>query len=261
VPRLAEALSQTFKSFSPDSLADRLFGDSLEDWWQGYVQGLAESTYSNPVQSAFFITTFAAMGCMAKVDGRIQQAEINLTSSVMDHFNLHADHKRLAIRLFNEGKESDFNLDALLARFNKSCQHRVSVLHLFIEIQLKLAFADAALNSKEKTLLQRMCKRLNIPKTVYQRIERRFSSEQSYRSVPPPMLKPMGLADACEILGVTRWSSKQDIKLAYRRLMSQHHPDKLLARKSSQQELEQATVKAQEIKGAYEMICKIKKFR
>ena len=259
--RIAEALSQTFKSFSPDGLADRLFGDSLEDWWQDYVQELAGSAYSNPVQSAFFITTFAAMGHMAKVDGRIQESEISLANSVMGHFNLHADHKRLAIRLFNEGKESDFNLESVLGRFNKSCQHRVSVLHAFIEIQLKLAFVDAALNSKEQNLLARMCKRLDIPKSVYQRIERRVAAVQSGNAAPVQPTKPMGLADACAVLGVSRWTSRQDIKLAYRRLMSQHHPDKLLARNSSKQEVEQATGKVQQIKSAYEMICKIKKFR
>lgn len=259
--RIAEALSQTFKSFSPDGLADRLFGDSLDDWWLDYVHDLAGSAYSNPVQSAFFITTFSAMGHMAKVDGRIQESEISLANTVMGHFNLHADHKRLAIRLFNQGKQSDFNLEAVLGRFNKSCQHRASVLHAFMEIQLKLAFVDAPLNSKEKNLLGRMCKRLNIPKSVYQRIERRISSGQEHSSAPVQQTKPMGLADACAVLGVSRWSGKPDIKLAYRRLMSQYHPDKLLAKKSSQHELQQATEKVQQIKAAYEMICKIKKFR
>ena len=261
MPRIAEALTQTFKSFSPDGLADRLFGDSLEDWWQDYVQDLSGSAYANPVQSAFFITTFAAMGHMAKIDGRIQESEISLANSVMGHFNLHADHKRLAIRLFNEGKESDFNLEAVLGRFNKSCQHRVSVLHAFIEIQLKLAFVDAALNSQEQSLLARMCKRLNIPGSVYQRIERRIASGEPATTAAAQATKPMGLADACAVLGVGRWTGKQDIKLAYRRLMSLHHPDKLLARNASKVELEQTTEKVQQIKSAYEMICKIRKFR
>ncbi|MCW8911210.1 MAG: DnaJ domain-containing protein, partial [Gammaproteobacteria bacterium] len=114
---------------------------------------------------------------------------------------------------------------------------------------------------KEKNLLVRMCKRLDIPKSVYQRIERRVASGQLGNAAPVQPTKPMGLADACTVLGVSRWTSKQDIKLAYRRLMSQHHPDKLLARNSSKQEVEQATEKVQQIKSAYEMICKIKKFR
>lgn len=44
--RLAEALSQTFKTFSPDGLADRLFGDSLDDWWQEAGGKLLDSDYS-----------------------------------------------------------------------------------------------------------------------------------------------------------------------------------------------------------------------
>ena len=259
--RLAEALAQTFKSFSPDGLADRLFGDSLDDWWQNYASDLAASDYATAVQTAFFISTFSAMGCLAKVDGRIQESEISLASSVMNHFRLAAEHKRLAIRLFNEGKESDFNLDAVLNRFYKSCQHRVSLLHLFMEIQLKLAFADGGLNSREKNILQRMCKRLDIPRSVYQRIERRILSGQENVAVTARPEKPMGLSDACAVLGVTRWSNRNDVKLAYRRLMSQHHPDKLLAKNLSSEQLDQATAKVQKIKSAYEMICKIRKFR
>jgi len=261
VARIAEAISQTFRSIRPDSLADRLFGDSLDDWWQECVQGLAGSEYASPVQSAFFITTFSAMGAIAKVDGRIQESEITYAASVMDYFNLQPDYKRLAIRLFNEGKQSDFNLDAVLTRFYKSCHHRVSVLHLFVEIQLKLAFADSDLNAKEKNILQRIGKRLDISKSVLQRIEYRATNVQKSAADAKPSSRPMGLTDACAILGVSRWSKQKDIKLAYRRLMSQYHPDKLLARNSSKEQLDQATEKAQQIKNAYEMICKIKKFR
>ena len=261
MPRIVVFLFPSFNSCIPVGLSFWLSLVTLDDLFLYFVHDLAGSAYSNPVQSAFFITTFSVMGHMAKVDGRIQESEISLTNTVMGHFNLHADHKRLAIRLFNEGKQSDFNLEAVLGRFNKSCQHRVSVLHAFIEIQLKLAFVDAALNSQEQSLLARMCKRLNIPGSVYQRIERRIASGEPATTAAAQATKPMGLADACAVLGVGRWTGKQDIKLAYRRLMSLHHPDKLLARNASKAELEQTTEKVQQIKSAYEMICKIKKFR
>lgn len=198
---------------------------------------------------------------MAKIDGRIQESEINMATRVMDHFNLQAAHKRLAISLFNQGKNRIFNLDAVLNRFYKLSSHRVSVLHLFMEIQLKLAAADGVINSKEKAILQRMCKRLDIPGSVFQRIERRIFSGQTETAAPLQSAKPIGLSEACTLLGVSRWSKQQEVKLAYRRLMSQYHPDKLVAKQSSSQELQQATDKVQQIRTAYEIICKIKKFR
>ena len=71
----------------------------------------------------------------------------------------------------------------------------------------------------------------------------------------------MSLANATELLGVSRWTSKDDVKKAYRRLMGQYHPDKLHARGCTQEELNLATAKVQDIKRAYEIIGKARKLR
>ena len=47
-----------------------------------------------------------------------------------------------------------------------------------------------------------------------------------------------------------------DLKKAYRRLMSQHHPDKLVAKGLPEQLIKDATEKTQQIKAAYELIRK-----
>lgn len=263
MPRLAEVVTQTFRSFTPEALSERLFGDSLDDWWQENTQILEASSYTGAVQSAFFITTFAAMGRLAKIDGRVQESEITLASKVMDHLKLNADQKRLAIRLFNEGKQSDFNLDTVLNRFYRQCKHRVSVIQIFIEIQLQTAFADGAINQQEETLLQRMCKRLEVSESIYTRIERRVRKKNLTGEKIPQVksAKPMSLSAACSLLGVSRWASKEDIKQAYRKLMSQYHPDKLIAQGVAEDELEEATEKVQDIKRAYEIVCKAKKIR
>jgi DnaJ like chaperone protein len=264
VARLAEVVTQTFRSFTPEAFSNRLFGDSLDSWWQDYSQLLETTSYGGQVQTAFFITTFAAMGRVSKIDGSVHKAEISLAGSVMDHLKLSTEQKKLAIRLFNEGKQSDFNLDVVLNRFYKLCQHRVSVLQVFIEIQLQLAYADGAVNAKEEAMLQRMSKRLGIISSIYNRIERRVLSNRSaevYKAQKPVAAKAMSLANACELLGVSRWSAKDDIKQAYRRMLSQHHPDKIIARGASADELAQATEVVQDIKRAYEIICKAKKIR
>lgn len=59
------------------------------------------------------------------------------------------------------------------------------------------------------------------------------------------------LAQALVTLGLTGSASSSEIKLAYRRLMSQHHPDKLLAKKASPAQIEAAKEKTQAIQEAY----------
>jgi DnaJ like chaperone protein len=50
--------------------------------------------------------------------------------------------------------------------------------------------------------------------------------------------------------------SNAELKKAYRRLMSQHHPDKLVAKGLPEQMIRDATEKTQQIKAAYELIRK-----
>ena len=257
--KLAEVVTQTFRTITPDAISERLFKDPLDSWWQEHRETLLESHYTGEVQIAFFIASFTAMGKVAKVDGRIQESEVALASSVMEHMKLDADQKRLAIRLFNEGKRSDFNLDLVLNRFHRLCRHRASVLQVFMEIQCQMAYADGRMVEKERVLLKRIGKRIDISESIYLRIERRVRNESSRVSQPSETQKPMSLSSACQLLGVSRWTPRQEIKQAYRRLVSQVHPDKLHARGASAIELAEATQKMQSIKQAYEVVLRSRK--
>lgn len=260
MPRLADVVTQTFRSFSPDALSERLFRDPLENWWQNYQEKLQKTGYEGPIQKAFFTATFAAMGHLAKCDGRIKDVEVEMASQVMSHLKLNASQKQLAISLFNDGKHSDFALDNLLWRFNRQCSHRVSVLQVFIEIQLQMAYADQSLNEREVKLIKRMCKRLQVSDAIYSRIERRVRAEKKVeqghsvdagkRAATP--------SEACKRLGVGRLSTQEQIKTAYRRLMSQYHPDKLIARGATDVEIAEAQDMTQDIKAAYEMLVKFR---
>ena len=66
----------------------------------------------------------------------------------------------------------------------------------------------------------------------------------------------MAKRDYYEVLGVAKNASDDELKKTYRRLMSQHHPDKLVARGLPEEMIEDATRKTQQIKAAYELIRK-----
>lgn len=263
MPRLAEVVTQTFRSISPDALSERFFRDPLERWWQNYQQKLEQTGYDGPVQVSFFIATFAAMGHVAKVDGQIKDLEIELAAKVMDHLKLNAEQKQLAIRLFNEGKHTDFALDTLLWRFNRQCRHRVSVLQIFIEIQLQMAYADNGNYEAALKLIKHMCKRLDVSDSIYTRIERRVRAEKKANHQPVNLSskKVYSLGDAYKMLNIGRRASQEQIKQAYRRLMSQYHPDKLVARGASNVEVIEAQDLTQDIKQAYEMLVKPRRLR
>ncbi|RDH81551.1 MAG: co-chaperone DjlA [endosymbiont of Galathealinum brachiosum] len=263
MPRLADVVTQTFRSISPDALTERLFRDPLARWWQTYQEKLEASGYDGAVQGAFFISSFAAMGHVAKCDGRVKSVEIELATQVMDHLDLTSEQRQLAIRLFNEGKHEDFTLETLLWRFKRQCSHRVSVVQVFIEIQLKMAYADASLNDRESKLIKRMCKRLDVSDSIYTRIERRVRAEKKVANQPIASVskKVFSLSDSYEMLGVNRWANQEQVKQAYRRMMSKFHPDKLVAKGASEVEVVEAHDIVHDIKNAYEMLIKSKRMQ
>ena len=62
-------------------------------------------------------------------------------------------------------------------------------------------------------------------------------------------------------LGLSKDASQDEIKRAYRKLMSEHHPDKLVAKGLPPEMMEMAKQKAQEIQKAYELIKEQKGFK
>ena len=258
----ATALSHTFRSMP--NLSELFSSYSLEDWWQDYVFQLEHSGYKAGTQTVFFIALFSVLGRMARVDGRIRPTELAQNRKVMDQLKLNAQQQQLATRLFSTGAQANFNLDQILGRFNRLCSHRVSLLQIFVEVQLQMALADGVMQSSEQELLNKICKRLDISQAIFNRIEKRVRVVKPVDGSQTQSKKPakaMSLASACELLGVSRWDSEQSITHAYRRHLSLNHPDKMMARGCNDAEIQAAIVRVQEIKWAYEIVSKSKKMR
>lgn len=207
------------------------------------------------VQTAFFTATFAVMGHLAKVDGQVSPHEIQLAEQVMAQLRLDGDMRRAAMRLFAEGKAPDFQLDAVLEQFRRECHRRRQLLRMFVEIQMHACYADGAVHAEEARVLRHICDRLGFSRQEFARIE---ALVQAARGFAPggaggPTSKDR-LAEAYQVLGVARAASDAEVKTAYRRLMNQHHPDKLVAKGLPEEMVALATGKTQEIKAAYETI-------
>lgn len=62
------------------------------------------------------------------------------------------------------------------------------------------------------------------------------------------------LKAAYRVLGLDENCSDVELKRAYNKLISQHHPDKLVSKGLPEEMMKLATEKTQEIKDAYELI-------
>lgn len=208
------------------------------------------------VQTAFFTATFSVMGHLAKADGRVSKDEIEMARMVMAQMDLTQELRQTAIRLFEQGKQADFPLDDVLDQFRQECHRRQTLIQMFLEIQLQAAYADGVLHLAEELLLLQICQHLHVPESLFRRLEQRIKAGQHYAGSGRTATKPAGpsLEDAYAMLTISQESSDAEVKRAYRRLLSQHHPDKLVSKGLPEEMMKMAAQKTHEIRRAYERI-------
>lgn len=210
------------------------------------------------IQAAFFTATFSMMGHIAKADGQVTADEIQIANDVMAQLSLNDDQIKAARNLFNTGKTEGFEYDEMLTQFRNICGRRSNLLRMFMEIQFHAAYADGEVHPAERSILEKLNQTLGFDGDFLSQLEAAIRLHHGQRSGYPNLDDSRSAAeqlqDAYKLLGVTRDNSDAEIKKSYRRLMSQHHPDKLVAKGLPEEMMQLATEKTQEIKAAYEMI-------
>ncbi|MCU0935932.1 MAG: co-chaperone DjlA [Gammaproteobacteria bacterium] len=209
------------------------------------------------VQTAFFTATFAVMGHLAKADGRVSPGEIQAAAGLMDRMALDAEHRRVAQDLFREGKAAGFPLDDVLDQLRRETRGRRDLLRLFVAVQIQAAQADGEIGPEERRMLAHIGQRLGFSRLEVEALEAMARAEAHFRQrsgAERQTQRGPSLEDAYAVLGVAPQADDASVTRAYRRLMSQHHPDKLVSKGLPEEMIRLATEKTQEVKAAYERI-------
>jgi len=204
------------------------------------------------VQKVFFESTFLVMGHLAKADGRVSEQEIRLARQVMQQMNLSETATQEAITLFGRGKAADFDLSETLRALRQVALSHRNLAQMFVEIQLGAAYADGALETAERTILLKVCEALGFSEAEFNRLDTMIQAH--LHAHQPGRTRGVSVADAYAILDIDEAASDAEVKKAYRRLMSQHHPDKLQAKGLPKEMMKLAEEKTHEIRTAYERI-------
>jgi DnaJ like chaperone protein len=229
------------------------------------------------VREVFFRTTFAVMGCVAKADGRVSEQDIAAARHVFSRLRLGEAAARVAIDYFNLGKQPEFRWQDAVAELRRSCGGRHDLLRMFMEIELRAALLGNGLVGPVRALLLRIAGTLGISGLEFAHLEavlrlqgygagfdtgagsgewqQGHQGYQGYqgRGTAEPQAAEL-MTQAYEILEVASTASDAEVTKAYRRQMSQNHPDKLVARGLPESMLEIAKEKTQAIQAAYERV-------
>lgn len=215
-------------------------------------------------QSLFFSTTFEVMGHPTKSKGRVTEADIHVANVLMDRMNLHGASRTAAQQAFRDGKADNYPLREKMRQLRSVCFGRFDLIRMFLEIQLQAAFADGELHPNEREVLFVIADELGISRAQFDQFLRMMqggaqfgggSQQRSYgqhggNAGWQQAQRGPTLEDACNVLGVKPTDDAATVKRAYRKLMNEHHPDKLVAKGLPPEMMEMAKQKAREIQKA-----------
>lgn len=225
----------------------------------GHMYDNAVSRRKSPSMGQGFIEPlFAFAGALAKSDGRVSQPEIAAAEALMSRLRLDTEQRRVAITRFTVGKQDNFEADSAIVGLRAWCSGRRDLAFIVLDLLLDLVYAEGALAQAKLTLVRRLCASLGVGEhelaalSAMKGYASAASGSRGYGQRPPPSARPSDV-DPYAVLGIERGANDSDVKRAYRKLMSQHHPDKLGS--DVPDELKRrAESRAREINAAYEHI-------
>jgi DnaJ like chaperone protein len=224
---------------------------------------------------SFIAPLFGLAGAISKSDGRVSEGEITATENLMERMQLSSAQRDEAISHFNQGKHPDYRTTAAIADLKAWAGGRRDLAYLLLDMLLDIVYAEGSpLQNDKLRIVRKLCWSLNVDERelsalaamkgyghAYQRgytYGSRYGTGGGQRYEQATRTDPVA-KDPYAILGLTSDASEREIKRAYRKLISQHHPDKL---GDVPEELKRrAEERAREINTAYEKIQSLRGFK
>lgn len=231
-----------------------LFAGSLLDRARVYGAGAVNPLQNAMRQAVFLETVFVLMGRLAKADGQVSQHEIDHAEAFMQKLGMTPEHRQQAIACFKRGVDPATDLAQTCARFMSVCGHTRDLPQMLLVSLIVMALADGHFHPAEEALLADVAERLGYDQAAFRQLldmvlnQSHFGGSQAQSD--------SALDDAYKALGVSRESTDAEVKRAYRKLISQYHPDKLIGQGMPEDMVKVATEQAKEIQLAYDLIKK-----
>lgn len=191
-------------------------------------------------QAAFFVSTFSMLAKMARADGRVSQAEIDVTRRFMrEQLQLDEQAEQFAIRVFRAAKDSPTPFHEFADQFHQLFHREPEMLHAMLDVLVRLAMADGGLHPRERSLLEDAAQRFGLGLESFEHLVGQQGA---------------GFDRYYDALGVSPDAGFEEVRSAYRKKVTEFHPDKVIAKGMPDEFVAFAQKRFQEIQEAYEKI-------
>lgn len=188
---------------------------------------------------AFTIGVIVLGAKMAKADGVVTKDEV---SAFREVFRVSPEEVQNVAKVFNRAKQDTAGFDIYAKQIANLFEPKSPVLDQLLGGLFHIAKADGHVDPSEVEFLRKVAEIFGFDDLEFEQIRRTHTGE--------------GGNDPYTILGVDKAASDDEIKQAYRKLIREHHPDKLVAQGMPQEFIDLATEKMAAVNGAYDEVRK-----
>ncbi len=224
-----------------------------------------------PTRAGFLKPLFALFGALAKSDGRVSENEIAAVEFFMQRMQLGREERKRAIDAFNLGKQVGFDFNHAARELREFINFQAELKAASCEMMVRLIEADGEPAQVQLDLTRSIIRMLGLGDDLldqlryrernYDRADGQRANSKNAESARAQDARGRSrIADPYAVLGVAITATDSEVRRAYRKLITQFHPDKL-AKNISEKDRKDAEIKAREINAAYEQIQTMKKMR
>ncbi|MFQ1700141.1 TerB family tellurite resistance protein [Loktanella agnita] len=186
---------------------------------------------------AFAIAVIALGAKMAKADGVVTKDEVVAFREV---FVIPPEEEANAARVFNLARQDVAGFDIYARRIKAMYGTDTAPLCDLLEGLFHIAMADGVYHPKEDDFLREVAEIFGFEERRFKRIRAQFV--------------PQAERDPYDVLGVTPDASMEEVRAAWRRLVRDTHPDRMIARGVPEEAIKLAERRMVAINSAWEDI-------
>jgi len=219
---------------------------------------------ATPQAGGYISPLFALLGAVAKADGRVSEAEIAVAERVMQRMGLEHEQRKQAIIAFNAGKQPEFDVTPAIEQLRRWVGLRRDHAFPVLDVVIETVIAEGNPPPEKMAILRQLAFALRVSDMELMALMAmkgyawnatgggsRGYGQRGNGGYVPPQRNTNG-PDPYTVLGIAREVDDRAVKRAYRKLISEHHPDRLGDLPEAMRK--QAEARASEINAAYERI-------